>query len=267
MIGCETARDSLEVLRDGTLGLSEAGEVRHHLAICRSCAREWEATEALRAIIRDRVSTPVASVAFHRAMAHLLERQAVPAGWFARLQEAFRCRPVAAMALTAAMVLLVLVPLNLQMLFRRETVLPLVEESVNEHIRLTLHETPPEIPIRELQPLPVRHQRRLDLFQSLSFPDDREYHLAGGQVSYLLNRKILTVTYYRQANRPITLLVLPSAGIRLPKQPMSLTGKVYWAIHRGFRTAHWQQGSLIYSLVSDSDEADLSPLVEKLQYK
>lgn len=62
-------------------------------------------------------------------------------------------------------------------------------------------------------------------------------------------------------------VVMACAGIRLPKQPMSLAGKVYWAIHRGFRTAHWQQGSLIYSLVSNSDEADLSPLVEKLQYK
>lgn len=48
---------------------------------------------------------------------------------------------------------------------------------------------------------------------------------------------------------------------------MSLAGKVYWAIHRGFRTAHWQQGPLIYTLVSDPDEADLSRLVEKLQYK
>ncbi|CBE68974.1 protein of unknown function [Candidatus Methylomirabilis oxygeniifera] len=254
-------------MRDGTLGLPEASEVRAHLAICRSCAREWEVTEALRAVIRDRASAPVAPAAFHAAMARLVEQQAAPMGWFARFQEACRLRPITAMALTAAMVLLILVPLNLHMLSKYETILPLVEESVNEHIRLTLREAPPEIPTRELQPLPVRHQQRLELSQSLSFPDDQEYRLVGGQVSYLLHRKALTVAYYHRPDRPITLLVLPGAGIRLPDRSVSLKGKVYWTIHHGFRTAHWRQGPLIYSLVSDSGEADLSPLIEKLRHK
>lgn len=102
---------------------------------------------------------------------------------------------------------------------------------------------------------------------SLSFPDDQEYHLIGGQVSYLLHRKVLAVTYHQQLNQPITLLVLPGAGIRFPERPMSLTGKVYWAIHQGFRTVEWQEGPLIYALVSDADEAVLWRLVEKLQHK
>jgi anti-sigma factor RsiW len=198
-------------------------------------------------------------------MVRLLERQAAPKGWFARLQGTFRRQPVAAMALAVAMVLLVVVPLNLWMLALRELSMPLLEESVNEHIRLGLREAVPEIPVAELQPLLARHQRRLDFSSPLSFPDDQEHQLVGGHVSYLLRRKVLTVTYYHRPKRPITLLVVPSAGIRFPEQPMSLTGKVYRAIHRGFQTAHWQQGSLIYSLVADSDEANLSPLVEKLQ--
>lgn len=264
---CEIVKDSLDALRDGTLGLPEAGEVREHLAACRSCGHDWEVTEALRAVIRDRVSAPVAPAAFRAAMASLLEREAGRVGWMDRLQQAFRRQPLAAMAVAAAMVLLVLVPLNLRLLSVREVIPPLVEESVNEHIRLTLREASPEIPIHELQPLLDRHQGRLEFLQPVSFPDDQEYHLAGGQVSYLLNRKVLAVTYYRRANRPITLLVLPGAGIRLSEQPLSLAGRVYRALHRGFQTVHWQEGPLIYSLVSDSDEADLSPLVEKLQHK
>lgn len=267
MMRCETIKDFLDALRDDTLGQLEAAEVREHLAVCSSCAREWEVTEALRAAIRDRVSAPAAPAAFREAMARLLERQATPMGWFARLQEAFRRQPVAAMAFAAVMVLFVLVPLNLWMLSAREVVVPLLEESVNEHIRLGLREAVPEIPVAELQPLPVRHQRRLDFSSPLSFPDDQEHHLVGGHVSYLLHRKVLAVTYYHRPNRPITLLVLPSEGIRFPEQPMSLTGKAYWAIHRSFQTAHWQQGPLIYALVSDPDEADLSRLVEKLQDK
>ncbi|MDE2059421.1 MAG: zf-HC2 domain-containing protein [candidate division NC10 bacterium] len=264
---CETVKDCLDALRDGTLGRPEAAEVREHLAACNSCAREWDVTEALRAAIRDRVSVPAAPAAFREAMTRLLERQAAPLGWFARLQDVFRRYPVAAMALAAAMVLLVVVPLNLWMLPAREMVVPLLEESVNEHIRLGLREAVPEIPAAELQPLLARHQRRLDFPSPLSFPDDQEHHLVGGHVSYLLHRKVLTVTYYHRANRPITLVVLPGAGIRFPEQPMSLAGKVYWAVHRGFRIVHWQQGPLIYSLVSDPDEADLSPLVEKLQHR
>lgn len=268
MMSCETVQDSLDALRDGSLGLPEAGEVREHLAACRSCAREWEVTEALRAVIRDRASAPTAPVGFHVAMARLLERHVAPGGWFASLQDAFHRQPIAAMAFAAAMVLFVLVPLNLHRLSQRETILPLVEESVNEHIRLALHETPPEIPVAELHPLHVRHQRRIELFQSLSFPDDQEYRLAGGQVSYLLNRKVLDVTYYRQANRPITLLVLPSAGIRLPDQRLNVVGYVvYQAVHRGFQTVHWQEGPLIYSLVFGVDESDPSPLIEKLHHK
>lgn len=263
---CEIVRDSLDALRDGTLGLSEAAEVREHLAACSACAREWEVTEVLRAAIRDRASAPAAPAAFREAMVRLLEREAAPAGWFTRLQETFRRQPITAMALMAAMVLFVLVPLNLWMLASREMGVPLLDESVNEHIRLGLREAAPEIPVAELQPLLVRHQRRLDFTSPLSFPDDQEHHLVGGHVSYLLRRKVLAMTYYHRPNRPITLLVLPSAGIRFPEQPMSLTGKVFGAVHRGFRTVHWQQGSLIYSLVSDPDEADLSPLIEKLQH-
>lgn len=157
MMRCETVKDFVDALRDGTLGRPEAEEVREHLSTCNSCAREWEVTEILRAAIRDRVSAPAAPTAFREAMGRLLERQASPVGWFARFQEACRRQPVAAMALTAAMVLLVLVPLNLWMLSPREMVVPLIEESINEHIRLGLRETPPEIPIRELQPLPIRH--------------------------------------------------------------------------------------------------------------
>lgn len=264
---CEVVKEFLDALRDGTLSRPEAEEVRAHLAACRVCAGEWEVTEALRAAIRDRVSAPAAPAAFREAMVRLLERQAAPRGWFARLQEAFRRQPVAAMAFASAMVLLVLVPLNLRLLAMREPVVPLLDESVNEHIRLGLREATPEIPVAELQPLLARHQRRIDFSGPLSFPDDQEHHLVGGHVSYLLRRKVLTVTYYHRPNRPITLLVLPSVGIRFPEQPMSLTGKVYWAIHRGYRTVHWQQGPLIYSLISDPDEADLSPLVEKLQHR
>lgn len=58
MMSCETVQDSLDALRDGSLGLPEAGEVREHLAACRSCAREWEVAEALRAVIRDRATAP-----------------------------------------------------------------------------------------------------------------------------------------------------------------------------------------------------------------
>ncbi|MBI2882688.1 MAG: zf-HC2 domain-containing protein [Candidatus Methylomirabilis oxyfera] len=267
MIRCETVLHSLDALRDGTLGKPEEEEVRDHLTACGACAREWEVTEALRAAIRNRVSAPAAPAAFREAMAHLLARQASPVGWFARLQEAFRRQPVAAMAFAAAMVLLVLVPLNVWMLSPREIVLPLVEESINEHIRLSLLEAAPEIPVAELQPLPVRHRRRLEFFNPLSFPDDREYHLVGGQVSYLLHRKVLAVIYSHRPKRPITLLVIPNAGIRLPEQLLSGRGKVYWATHQGFQMAEWHEGPFIYSLVSDSDEGDLSPLIEKLQHQ
>lgn len=267
MMRCETVKDILDALRDGTLSPPEATEVREHFAACRSCAMDWEVTEALRAVIRERVSVPAAPAVFRETMIRLLERQPAPKGWFTRLQDAFRGQPVAAMVFGAAMVLFVLVPLNLWMSSAREMVVPLIEESINEHIRLGLREAPPEIPIAELQPLLNRHRLRLEFPGPLSFPDDQEHHLIGGQVSYLLHRKVLAVTYHQQRNQPITLLVLPSAGIWFPERPMNLTGKVYWTIHRGFRTAEWQEGPLIYALVSDVDEADLWRLVEKLQHK
>lgn len=267
MMRCETVKDCVDALRDGTLCRPEAQDVRAHLTACDACARDWEVTEALRAAIRDRASAPAAPAAFREAIMRILERQVAPVGWFARFQAAFSRQPLGAMVLTAAMVLLVLVPLNVWMLSPREMVLPLIEESVNEHIRLSLRETPPEIPVGELQPLPIRHRRRLEFVNPLSFPDDREYHLVGGQVSYLLHRKVLAVTYYHRPRRPITLLVIPSAGIELPEGPMSLRGKVYSATHRGFQTAEWQEGPLIYTLVSNSDEADLLRLAEKLRHK
>lgn len=214
---CETVKECADALRDGTLGRPETEEVRAHIAACMVCAREWEVTEALRVAIRDRASVPAAPAAFREAMVRLLECQVAPVGWFARLQEAFRRQPIAAMAFSAAIVLFVLVPLNLWMLSTREMVVPLLEESVNEHIRLGLRRAVPEIPVTELQPLLARHQQRLDFSGSLSFPDDQEYRLVGGQVSYLLRRKVLTVTYYHRPDRLITLLVVPRGGFGFRK--------------------------------------------------
>src|SRR5574337_29653 len=189
MMRCEIVKEVLDALRDGSLSLSEAEEVREHLAACRACAREWEVTEALRTAIRERVSAPAAPAAFREAMARLLERQTAPMDWFARLQNLFGRQPLAAMAVVVALVLVVLLPLNLRLLAMREPVVPLLEESVNEHIRLGLREAVPEISAAELQPLLARHQRRLDFSSPLSFPDDQEHHLVGGHVSYLLRRK------------------------------------------------------------------------------
>src|SRR5574337_1754147 len=100
--------------------MSEAEEVGADLAACSSCVREWEVTEALRAAIRDRVSAPAAPAAFREAMVRLLEREAAPVGWFARLQETLRRQPLAAMAVGAALVLVVLLPLNLRLLLTHE---------------------------------------------------------------------------------------------------------------------------------------------------
>ncbi len=269
MMSCETVKDSLDALRDGTLGEQEARELRHHLAGCRSCRTEWEVTERLREVIRDRASAPDAPAAFREAMTRLLKPEPAPVSLMARLQQAIRLRPLAAMAVAVAVAILVVLPLNLRLLSSRgamDVITPLVEESVNEHIRLTLREALPDIPSRELQPLHDRHQRRLEFSGPLSFPDDAEFQLVGGQVSYLLRRNVLAVTY-RKADRPITLLVLPGSGIRMPEQPTAPAGRVYRATDRGFQTVHWQQGPLIYSLVSDLGHAEMSRLAERLQQK
>jgi anti-sigma factor (TIGR02949 family) len=266
MLRCDTVEESLDALRDGALGPEEAEEVRQHLARCGTCAAEWDVTERLREAIRDRASAPPAPAAFRKAIVRLLEPQPARVSWVAKLQEGIRLRPLAAMAVAVVVAMLVVLPLNLQLWSTKEVVTALVGESVNEHIRQTLREGLPEIPSRELQPVQDRHQRRLEFSGPLSFPDDVEFQLIGGQVSYLLRRKALAVTY-RKAARPITLLVLPSSGIQLPAPPPIIGAQVYRATDRGFQTVHWQQGPLIYSLVSDLDQADLARLAEKLQQK
>ncbi len=267
MMRCETVKQFVDALRDGSLNRPETEKVRAHLAACAACAREWTVTEALRAAIRSQASVPAAPADFREAMARRLEAQGARQGWFARLQTAFRHQPVAAMAFGAAMVLLVLAPLNLWVLSRQEIVAPLIEESVNEHIRLGLRGTALEIPGTELRPLLTRHQKRLEFFNPLSLPDDQEHQLIGGQVSYLLHRKVLAVTYSHRPKPHITLLVIPSSGIQLPKQLIGHIGKVYGTIHRGFYAVEWLDGPFIYTLVTDSVEEDLTPLIEKLRRK
>ena len=263
---CETVKDLVDMLRDDTLGGREARQVREHLAGCRSCATEWDATEKLKEAIRDRASCPAAPPAFRVALTRrLLERQPARVGWAARLQEAFGRRPITAIWLAVAVVLVVLLPLMPRILSMREpAVAPLVEESINEHIRLTLRKAPPEIPGYELQPLPDKERELLAFPETLSFPDDQEFRLVGGQVSTLLNRRVLAVRY-RKADRPITVLVLPDSGLWLPAQSQIPVSHIHRATHRGFQAIQWQKGSLVYSVVSDADEANLSRLAEKLR--
>ena len=266
MMTCDMVKESLDALRDGSLEPRDAEAINRHLAQCGACAAEWEITERLREVIRDRASAPPAPAAFRKRVARLLEPQPRSAGWVEKLQEMIRLRPLAAMAMAMAVAALVVLPMNLRLWSTKEFVTPLVEESVNEHIRQTLREGPHDIPRQELRPVHDRHRERLEFSGPLSFPDDMEFHLIGGQMSYVLHRRALAVTY-RKVDRPITLLVFSGSGIRLPEQPHATTTPLYRATDRGFQTVQWQQGPLIYSLVSDLNESDLSRLSEKLQQK
>jgi anti-sigma factor RsiW len=134
----------------------------------------------------------------------------------------------------------------------------LAQEVVSNHVRSLLVGKDPRVDVEssdqhEVKPWFIGRVPFSPLVRNL---DAEGYHLIGGRLEYLDNRKVAALVY-KHRKHPITLLTWGADGAA-DEPPGAQT-------RQGFQEIHWVQNGMNYWVVSDLNEADLLRFVELLR--
>jgi anti-sigma factor RsiW len=144
----------------------------------------------------------------------------------------------------------------------------LVDEAVNDHLRVLYAEHPIEIESGGIHQVKPWFAGRLDFAPVLSFSGDDEFPLLGGAVGLFVDRKAATFIFKHRLHTA-SLFVFRGDGLSWPlRHDASVSAlPATSAASRGFNVLLWRDGrdgDLGYALVSDMDRSALSRLAEKV---
>ncbi|MFN3476887.1 MAG: zf-HC2 domain-containing protein [Candidatus Methylomirabilales bacterium] len=251
---CQEALEHLQDLLGEELAEGQASTLKAHLSFCPGCAAEFHLQQEMRTTIKERATRHTAPP---QLRARLLMAGAGRArGWLKGLVPAIAFLLILTLGTTLYLASLPSRPF---------APLPLVVEAVNDYIRFAQRARPQDIGVSDRHQLLGWFQGKLDFGFDLPVEGGKEFQLVGGGLSYFLDRKVACLLY-RKGPHLITLSVLRREGVEVPKGS-SLKEKgipLYLAKHRGFTVIVWERNDLLYSLVSDLEAKELSPLATSL---
>jgi anti-sigma factor RsiW len=141
----------------------------------------------------------------------------------------------------------------------------LMEEAVNDHLRVLYAEHPIEIASGGIHQVKPWFAGRLDFAPVLSFSGDDEFPLEGGAIGLFVDRKAATFLFKHRLHSA-SLFVFRSEGLHWPLRADASAGALpaSSAGLRGFNVLLWREGDLGYALVSDMDRSALERLAAKV---
>lgn len=252
-MNCEEATEQiLDYARGRLTGEARAG-LEAHLATCASCRRALDAERGLSQLLDEKLPRHAAPAALRAQLAERVRGTPAPAARSRRLRRF--AAPVASALAAAAVVLLVVRVTQPSFLRPSLTTAALVDEGVNDHLRVVTSAHPVEIASGGIHQVKPWFTGKLDFAPRVAFSGDDEFELEGGSVGYFRDRKA-AVFVFKVRLHTISLLVFPAAGLPLPSRSFS--------VERGFNVLLWRDGELGYCLVSDVGRADLDALAARL---
>jgi anti-sigma factor RsiW len=245
---------------DGEFDEGERAAVEAHLAACEPCRSRVAGARSLRSALRARLraaaapGTPAGTApeSLRLRIAEALDREDAaraparrPVPWWRRVVTPV---PVAALAACVAGVLVVLAG--------HRSADPLVEEAVRKHAR----DLPLELNAASLGPeaIPSLLASRLEFNAR---PPDFEasgLRLVGARLAHLRDWPAAYVRYETPRGQ-VGLFIVDDPGRRLGDAE---DAQVRVINAHGYNVAVWRRNAIVYSVVSDLDEADLVRLVE-----
>ena len=193
--------------------------------------------------------------ALDQLLAQKLPRYPAPASLKRKLVPRPRRRWVApvASALAAAAIVLIAVRLTQPRFLLAGD--PLVEEAVNDHLRVVSSEHPVEIANGGIHQVKPWFTGRLDFAPQVSFIGDDTFQLEGGSVGWFRDRKA-ALFVFKVRLHTVSLMVVRAEGLGWPTRAEKES--------RGFNVLMWRSGELGYALVSDVGRADLEALARRV---
>jgi len=238
--------------RRGTMAPALTVSYDSHLAECVACQHEDAAERALTVALRRHLS-------LRRAPSSL--RRQIEAQWLgSRSRGRAIFQMIAAMAVGAALSLIAVAALPARAPDPR-----MVEEAVNDHLRLLSGQHPLEVESTNMHQVVPWFSGKLDFAPLTAFAGDEEFPLQGGLVGYFIDRKAAILVFKRRLHT-VTLLVFAAQGLRWPflSHPFSASSGFSHETSRGFHVVLWRRQDLGYALVSDTNDADLMALAGRI---
>lgn len=251
---CREALKHLQDLLDEELVEGQASLIRGHLAFCPGCAAEFHLQQEMRTMVRERATRYTAPPHLRASLRGVAAGRA--RGWLKWWVPAIAFLLVLTLGTTRYLASLPSQPFAPS---------PLVVEVANDYIRFAQRARPQDVGGSDRHQLIGWFKGKLDFSFDLPVEGRKEFQVIGGGLSYFLDRKVACLLY-RKGSHLITLSVLRREGVEVPKGS-SLKEKgipLYLAKHRGFTVIIWERNDLLYSLVSDLEAEELSPLATSL---
>jgi len=260
---CSDVERLLEPYLDGEFEADDRASIENHLSACGPCRDGVASAMAFRSALRARMreafapGSPQATAPDslrRRISAALDAEEARPATWWRRMLAPL---PVAAVAACVAGALFVFAG-------HRATD-PLVEEAVRKHAR----DLPLELSTAAIAPelIPSMLARRLDFNPKPPAFRADGVKLVGAGLAQIHNWPAAYMRYDTPRG-PVGLFIIDDPQRRVAEEGhrVSAGPATVWVMNmRGYNVAVWRRNEIVYSLVSDLDEADLVRLVETAQ--
>jgi mycothiol system anti-sigma-R factor len=264
---CRDVRDELLAYQRNELGADVRAQVAAHLEACADCRRAASAEAGLSELLAHKLPRHAAPAALRERLAErVAEGVAAPTGQASRPRRLRRYAAPIASALAAAALVLLGVRLTQPGFLRPSlTAADLVDEGVNDHLRVTSSARPVEIESGGIHQVKPWFTGRLDFAPRVSFSGDDQFKLEGGSVGYFRDRKA-AVFVFKARLHTISLFVFRAEGLPWPTRGLENVGPLQVAakVARGFNVLLWRDGELGYCLVSDVSRADLDALAARI---
>ncbi|MEI7705789.1 MAG: zf-HC2 domain-containing protein [Deltaproteobacteria bacterium] len=261
---CQDVGRLVEPYLDGEFGPDDRAAFETHLSGCSPCRGSVASAMAFRSALRARLREAFAPGAAHttapdslrRRISAALDAEPVRAApWWRRIVAPL---PVTAMAACVAGVLVVLAG-------HRATD-PLVEEAVLKHAR----DLPLELSTASIAPemIPGMLASKLDFHPRPPALRGDGVRLMGARLTQLREWPAAYMRYETRQGGRLGLFIIDDPQRRVADEGHAVrTGPdTIWVMNmRGYNVAVWRRNEIVYSLVSDLDEADLVRLVESAQ--
>lgn len=275
---CDQMKEALSAYADGELSADETRVVEEHLASCPSCAedlktmneieqrlrrfsKEEGAPDGLWESISDSISdSRVEDLSLARESGH----QEQPLSNEMRETPRFGRRRLAAIA--AGFVLALGAGVTLPYWRRLGGENPLIIEPVNDFITFKASERPLDMAASDPVKLKRWFNGKVDFRLPLDQAETEGFRLIGSRLCYFLNRRLSALMYERSGAR-VSLYVMLGEGLEIPKGIWEASaGRSISSFQvKGYSNLIWQDGDLVYALVSDQPKGDMLRFIAGLK--
>jgi anti-sigma factor RsiW len=261
MIDHEQTRRALLDYQRGTLPLADSAEVEAHLASCAECRAIDSEERALTELLVTRLPRTAAPAELKLRLLRMAAATSTPA-------PASVPKPRRALAPWTAAVASLAVAAAALLWPRPDHTSPrpaLIEEAVNDHLRVLYAAEPLEIRSTGIHDVKPWFTGRIDFAPDVGFSGDEDFPLVGGAVAYFIDGKAATFVFKHRLHT-LSLFVFRAGQLTWPSGSTEMLGRVplQRAELRGFHVLVWRSGELGHALVSDAESATVMRLASKV---